>query len=83
MDEQPASRLLPVTLDELEQAVAHALQFDGRRHFKLAGEIMGRVTAAHLIRCLEQDGFVVMKRPPAPSGACPPTWPKERGRDGP
>ncbi len=64
MDEQPASRLLPVTPDELEQAVSHALRFDGRKHFKLAGEIMGKITAAHLVRCLAQAGFVVMKKPP-------------------
>ena len=64
MDEQPAPRLLPVTSDELEQAVSHALRFDGRKHFKLSGEIMGKITAAHLVRCLTQGGFVVMKRPP-------------------
>ncbi len=64
MDEQPTSRLLPVTPEELEQAVSHALRFDGRKQFKLAGEIMGKITAAHLVRCLTQSGFVVMKAPP-------------------
>ena len=64
MDEQPLPRLLPATPDELEQAVSHALRFDGRKHFKLAGEIMGKITAAHLVRCLTQAGFVVMKKPP-------------------
>ena len=64
MDEHPAPKLLPVTPDELEQAVSHALRFDGRKHFKLAGEIMGKITAAHLVRYLTQAGFVVMKAPP-------------------
>ncbi len=72
MDEQPTSRLLPVTPEELEQAVSHALRFDGRKQFKLAGEIMGKITAAHLVRCLTQGGFVVMKTPPpAPPKNCP------------
>ena len=71
MDEQPLLRLLPVTPDELEQAVSHALRFDGRKHFKLAGEIMGKITAAHLVRCLTQAGFVVMKAPPpVPPAEC-------------
>lgn len=64
MNEEPPPRLLPVTSDELEQAVSHALRFDGRKHFKLAGEIMGKITAAHLVHCLSQGGFVVMKKPP-------------------
>ena len=71
MDEQPTSRLLPVTPDELEQAVSHALRFDGRKHFKLSGEIMGKITAAHLVHCLTQGGFVVMRKPPpAPPEGC-------------
>ncbi len=71
MDEEPTSRLLPVTSDELEQAVSHALRFDGRKQFKLAGEIMGRITASHLVHCLTQAGFVVMKKPPpAPPASC-------------
>ena len=72
MDEQPTSRLLPVTPEELEQAVSHALRFDSRKQFKLAGEIMGKITAAHLVRCLTQGGFVVMKTPPpVPPRNCP------------
>ena len=63
MDEQPASRLIPVTPDELEQAVSHALRFDGRKQFKLSGEIMGNITASHLVHCLTQAGFVVMRKP--------------------
>jgi len=34
------------TADELEQALAHALRFDGRRAFKLSGESMAKITAA-------------------------------------
>jgi hypothetical protein len=48
---------------EIEQALAHALQFDGKKPFKVSGEMMAKITAAHLLECLERAGFVVMKRP--------------------
>jgi hypothetical protein len=63
-DTPPALR--PATPDELEQALAHALRFDGRKSFKLSGESMARITAAHLAECLRVSGFVVMKKPPSP-----------------
>ena len=69
--------LSPANEAELEQAIAHALQFDGRKHFKLSGELMAKITAAHLIERLRESGFVVMKRPPPPMGKCWPTWPKQ------
>jgi hypothetical protein len=50
---------------ELEQALAHALQFDGRKQFRVSGEMMARITAAHLVEQLGRAGFVVMKKPPA------------------
>jgi hypothetical protein len=57
--------LTPASSAELEQALAHALRFDGRRAFKLSGESMAQITAVHLAACLRQSGFVVMKAPPA------------------
>jgi hypothetical protein len=68
----PDTPLRPATPDELEQSLAHALQFDGRRQFKTSGEMMAKITAAHLVRCLAQSGFVVMKRPPAAPHGPPP-----------
>jgi hypothetical protein len=60
----PEERFLtPASADDLEHALAHALQYDGRRQFKLAGESMAKITAAHLVRCLAQSGFVVMRKP--------------------
>jgi hypothetical protein len=59
-DDRP---LTPADPAEFEQALAHALQFDGRRQFKLAGESMAKITAAHLAACLARSGFVVMKKP--------------------
>jgi hypothetical protein len=65
MPAEPQS-LRPASPDELKQALAHALRFDGRKAFKLSGESMAKITAAHLAECLRQSGFVVMKKPPAP-----------------
>ncbi len=32
---------------------------------------MGKITAAHLVYCLTQAGFVMKKPPPAPARDCP------------
>ena len=42
----------------------HALQFDGRKAFRRADNMMAQIAAAHVARCLDQAGFVVMKKPP-------------------
>jgi hypothetical protein len=60
-DDRP---LTPADPADLEQALAHALRFDGRKQFKLSGESMAKITAAHLVECLRQSGFVVMRKPP-------------------
>ena len=52
--------LAPASPDDLTQAIAHALQFDGRKQFKVSGEIMAKITAAHLVECLQQAGYVVV-----------------------
>ena len=58
------SELVAATADELEQALAHALQYDGRRAYRLSGEMMAKIAAAHLATYLARAGFVVMKVPP-------------------
>jgi len=60
----PDEPLRPADPDDLRDALAFALRFDGRRQFKTSGEMMAKITAEHLIRYLEGAGFVVMKRPP-------------------
>jgi hypothetical protein len=69
MDDQ--ERLRPAEGAEIEQALAHALQFDGRKQFRPSGEMMAKITAAHLLECLERAGFVVMKRAEAPRYQAP------------
>jgi hypothetical protein len=56
---------------ELEQALAHALQYDGRKAFRPSGEMMAKITAAHLVQHLGRAGFVVMKKPPAAMYSAP------------
>ncbi len=63
--------LRPTEATEIEQALAHALQFDGRRHFRASGEMMARITAAHLVEQLRQAGFVILKKPPAAMHSAP------------
>jgi len=61
---EPPDGLLPTTASELEQALSHALRFDGRKSFKPSGELMAKITAGHLVECLRVSGFVVLKKPP-------------------
>ena len=65
MTDAPAPKLLPTTATELEQGLAYALRHDGKKQFKHSGEMMAQITASHLVRWLEQSGFVVLKKPSA------------------
>ncbi len=72
MTDAPAPKLLPTTATELELGLAYALRHDGKKQFKHSGEMMAQITASHLMRWLEQSGFVVLKKPPAVvTGDCP------------
>ena len=64
------SPLRPATETEIADALAFALQYDGRRRVHDAAPLMARITAERLVRHLEQSGFVVMKAPP---GSAPTT----------
>jgi hypothetical protein len=63
MPEGPAI-LTPASDDELKQALAFALTFDGRRRFRHADELTAGIAAEHLVRHLAQAGFVVLRRQP-------------------
>jgi len=47
MTDAPPS-LRPASAEEIEQALAHTLRFDGRKAFKLSGESMAKITAGRL-----------------------------------
>jgi len=66
-----APNLRPATREEIEQTLAHALQFDGRKAFRPSGEMMAKITAPHLVAQQQRAGFVVMKKPPAPPPSAP------------
>jgi hypothetical protein len=57
--------LRPASLDDVADALAFALRFDGRKRVHDADQVMARITAERLVRHLKQSGFVMMKRPPA------------------
>jgi hypothetical protein len=57
-------RLTPATPEDIADALAFALRFDGRKRKHDAGEIMARIVAERLVAHLERAGFIVMKRPP-------------------
>lgn len=55
--------LTPATTDDIADALAFALWFDGRKRIHTGAEFMARITAQKLVAHLERSGFVVMKRP--------------------
>jgi hypothetical protein len=70
-------RLTPAAPDDLADALAFALRFDGRKRKHNASEMMARILAERLVEHLERSGFVVMKRPPiggASALGVPPAW---------
>ncbi len=68
---KPPDRLTPAAPDDLADALAFALRFDGRKRKHDAGEMMARIVAVRLVEHLERSGFVVMKRPTI-GGSAPP-----------
>ncbi len=63
---------MPAAPDDLAEALAFALRFDGRKRKHDAAEIMAAIVAKRLVEHLERSGFVVMKKPPI-GGSAPRT----------
>lgn len=68
-DDRP---LTPADLDDVQQSLAFALRFQGRKRIHSADEAMARIIAERLVEHLRRSGFVIMKRP---AGA----WPTDTG----
>ena len=61
--------LCRATAEDVADALAFALRFQGRKHVHNADELMSAIVAKRLVEHLERSGFVVMKRPPIAGGA--------------
>jgi hypothetical protein len=64
-----ADKLTPADPREIADAVAFALQFEGRRRVRSADEYMATIAAERVVCHLERAGFVVMKKPSEIGGA--------------
>jgi hypothetical protein len=62
-------RLTPASAENVADALAFALRFEGRKRVHNADEIMARIVAKRLVDHLERAGFVVVQRPPIGGGA--------------
>ena len=56
---EPDEKLTPASPDELTDALAYALTFDGRKRFRASSEYTAKITATHLVDQLRRAGFVV------------------------
>ncbi len=68
MPDAPES-LTPAAPEDLADALAFALRFEGRKRTHDAAEIMARIVARRLVDHLDRCGFVVMKKPAIGGGA--------------
>ncbi len=57
-------RLTNAAPEDLADALAFALRFDGRKRKHDAAEMMAQIVAKRLVEHLGRAGFVVMKKPP-------------------
>jgi hypothetical protein len=55
--------------EEIAQALAFALRYDGRKRVRQADEMMANIVADRLVRHLERSGFVIMRRPAMPGAS--------------
>ena len=68
----------PATADEIVEALAFALRYEGRKRVHDADQAMGRITADRLVCHLERSGFVLMKVASAPAPTTAPMPPSVR-----
>src|ERR1700722_6227408 len=68
MSDDPSALSL-AKFEDLADALAFALRFEGRKRVHNADELMSAIVAKRLVEHLERSGFVVMKRPPTGGAA--------------
>jgi hypothetical protein len=57
-------KLTPADPRHLADAIAFALQFEGRKRVYSANEYMAAIAAERIVRHLARARFVIMKKPP-------------------
>ena len=67
MTDDDKRALHPATAAELEETLSFALRYAGRKRVHTADDVMARVTAERLVQHLQQSGFVLLRRAPAPA----------------
>jgi len=50
--------------EDIEQSIAFALMYNGRKRTHEADRIMAQIVAKHLVDHLRRSNFVIMRRPP-------------------
>jgi hypothetical protein len=66
-----SDKLTPAEPRDLADAIALALQFEGRKRVHHADEYMAAIAPEPVVHYLERAGFVVMKKPPLSGHAAP------------
>jgi hypothetical protein len=66
---EPADDLTPARAEDLRAFIAFALTSDSRLAKAQSADFMASIGAERLIARLVRDGFVVLRRPPAPGAA--------------
>jgi hypothetical protein len=61
-------KLSPADPQDLADAIAFALNFNGRKRVHDADAFMVRITVDRIVRHLEQARYVVIKKPPIEGG---------------
>jgi hypothetical protein len=74
-------KLTPARAEDLRASIAFALTSDGRLAKTQSAELMASIVAERLIARLERDGFVIMRRPPAPGASALAHGPKQSGAE--
>jgi hypothetical protein len=52
--------------EDIEQSIAFALMYNGRKRTHEADQLMAHIVARHLVEHLHRSNFVIMRRPPQP-----------------
>ena len=70
--------LRPAETGEAAEILKHAFRFEGRKRSNRHDEMMATITADHVLKALEQSGFVLMRKPPSGSSTGVAHWMPDR-----